>query len=536
MAPLQQPVFRAVWIASFVSNLGSLIQNVGAAWMMTAIATSVDMVALVQASLALPIMLFSIPSGAIADNFGRRKVMLVAQCFMLVVSVMLAVSAYTGTLTPWLLLTYTFLLGCGNALNNPAWGAAVGDMVPRADIPAAVTLNSMNYNLCRSVGPALGGIIVAAAGAVTAFAINALSYLALITVLARWKPALPPSKLPRETMGAAMSAGLRYLAMSPNIARVMSRALVFGFATIATLALLPLIARDLLNGGALLYGLLFGAFGMGAVGGALASGKLRELLSKESCVRLGFLGFAICQATAAMSPYPWLTLLALSLGGASWVITLSLFNITLQLSTPRWVVGRILSLYQTATFGGMALGSWVWGLIAEEHGSATALLIAAGVALFGLVMGLRWFAMPRKDELNLDPLDRWREPNLALDLKARSGPFRIVVDYLIREEDVREFLDAMAERRRIRRRDGARNWALFRDVQNPQLWTEMYNVPTWADYVRLFQRVTQADEAVGEKIRKLHRGAEPPKARRLIERSTANADFTATPKEIIDQP
>ena len=536
MAPLQQPVFRAVWIASFVSNLGSLIQNVGAAWMMTAIATSVDMVALVQASLALPIMLFSIPSGAIADNFGRRKVMLVAQCFMLVVSVMLAVSAFTGTMTPWLLLTYTFLLGCGNALNNPAWGAAVGDMVPRADIPAAVTLNSMNYNLCRSVGPALGGIIVAAAGAVTAFAINALSYLALITVLARWKPALPPSKLPRETMGAAMSAGFRYLAMSPNIARVMSRALVFGFATIATLALLPLIARDLLHGGALLYGLLFGAFGMGAVGGALASGKLRELLSKESCVRLGFLGFALCQATAALSPYPWLTLLALSLGGASWVITLSLFNITLQLSTPRWVVGRILSLYQTATFGGMALGSWVWGLIAEEHGSATALLIAAGVALFGLVMGLRWFAMPRKDELNLDPLDRWREPNLALDLKARSGPFRIVVDYLIREEDVREFLDAMAERRRIRRRDGARNWALFRDVQNPQLWTEMYNVPTWADYVRLFQRVTQADEAVGEKIRKLHRGAEPPKARRLIERSTAHADFTVTPKEVIDQP
>src|SRR5437868_4588117 len=204
LAPLQNPVFRSVWIASFVSNLGSLIQNVGAAWMMTAIATSVDMVALVQASLALPIMLFSIPSGAIADNFGRRKVMLVAQCFMLVVSVMLAVSAFTGTMTPWLLLTYTFLLGCGNALNNPAWGAAVGDMVPRADIPAAVTLNSMNYNLCRSVGPALGGIIVAAAGAVVAFVINALSYLALIFVLGRWKPAVPASKLPRETMGAAM--------------------------------------------------------------------------------------------------------------------------------------------------------------------------------------------------------------------------------------------------------------------------------------------------------------------------------------------
>lgn len=205
LAPLRNPVFRAVWLASFVSNLGSLIQNVGAAWMMTAIANSVDMVALVQASLALPVMLFSIPSGAIADNFGRRKVMLVAQYFMLVVSVMLAVSAYTGTLTPWLLLAYTFLLGCGNALNNPSWGAAVGDMVPKSDIPAAVTLNSMNYNLCRSVGPALGGVIVAVAGVVTAFVINAVSYLALIFVLARWKPASPASTLPRETMGAALS-------------------------------------------------------------------------------------------------------------------------------------------------------------------------------------------------------------------------------------------------------------------------------------------------------------------------------------------
>lgn len=534
LAPLRNPVFRAVWLASFVSNLGSLIQNVGAAWMMTAIATSADMVALVQASLALPVMLFSIPSGAIADNFGRRKVMLVAQCFMLVVSVLLAVSAFTGTLTPWLLLAYTFLLGCGNALNNPSWGAAVGDMVPKSDIPAAVTLNSMNYNLCRSVGPALGGIIVAAAGAVTAFVINAVSYLALIFVLARWRPAVPSSTLPRETMGAAMSAGFRYLAMSPNIARVMSRALVFGFASIATLALLPLIARDLLHGDALLYGLLFGAFGMGAVGGALMAASLRNWLSKENCVRLGFLGFAICQATAALSSTPWLTLLAMMLGGASWVLTLSLFNITLQLSTPRWVVGRVLSLYQTATFGGMALGSWVWGLIAEGHGSDTALLWAAGIALFGLVLGFRWFKMPSQGELNLDPLDRWREPSLALDLKARSGPLRIVVDYVIREEDVREFLDAMAERRRIRRRDGARNWALYRDVQNPQVWTEMYNVPTWADYARLFQRVTHADEAVGERIRKLHRGAEPPKARRLIERSTANADFTAAPKELID--
>lgn len=515
-----------------MSNLGSLIQNVGAAWMMTAISSSVDMVALVQASLALPIMLFSLPSGAIADNFGRRKVMLVAQGFMLVVSVLLAVSAYMGTLTPWLLLAFTFLLGCGTALNNPSWQASVGDMVPRSDIPGAVTLNSMNYNLCRSVGPALGGIIVAAAGAVVAFAINAVSYLSLIVVLARWRPAVSPNPLPRETMGVAMSAGLRYLAMSPNIVRVLCRACIFGFASVSALALLPLIARDLLKGDALLYGLLFGAFGLGAVGGALGSARLRNLLSNENCVRLGFTGFVLCLATAALSPFPWLSGLALMLGGASWVVTLSLFNITLQLSTPRWVVGRVLSLYQTATFGGMALGSWIWGVVAERNGSDMALLAAAGVSLFGALVGFRWFSLPDQRELNLDPLGRWREPSLALDLKPRSGPIRITVDYVIRQEDTREFLDAMAERRRIRRRDGARNWALFRDVENPELWTEMYNAPTWVEYVRLAQRVTFADVAVGETIRRMHQGSEPPKARRLIERTTARSDYS--PKGVID--
>jgi MFS family permease len=313
----------------------------------------------------------------------------------------------------------------------------------------------------------------------------------------------------------------------------MCRACIFGFATIAALALLPLIARDLLHGDALLYGLLFGAFGMGAVGGALAAGRLRSMLSNENCVRLGFTGFVICLAVSALSPYPWLTGLALMLGGASWVLTLSLFNITLQLSTPRWVVGRVLSLYQTATFGGMALGSWVWGLVAEDRGTDMALLVAAAIALFGAVVGFRWFTMPNRAELNLDPLDRWREPSLALDLKPRSGPIRIAVDYIIRAEDTRAFLDAMAERRRIRRRDGARSWTLFRDVENPELWTEMYNAPTWVDYVRLAQRVTFADVAVGDTIRKMHKGPEAPRVRRLIERTTARADFDAV-KGVID--
>ena len=241
----------------------------------------------------------------------------------------------------------------------------------------------MGFNLTRSVGPAIGGAIVAAAGAAAAFAVNAASYLALIFVLLRWQPTVPANALPRETIGPAMAAGLRYVAMSPNIGKVLLRGFVFGFAAISILALLPLVARDIIKGGPLLYGVLLGSFGIGAVGGALISGWLRQVLSSEWCVRLAFIGFALCAAVAGLSTYPWLTCAALMIGGANWVIALSLFNVTVQLSTPRWVVGRALSLYQTATFGGMALGSWSWGLAAEDFGPDKALLASAALMIAG---------------------------------------------------------------------------------------------------------------------------------------------------------
>src|SRR5690606_9596973 len=214
----------AVWTASLASNFGGLIQSVGAAWLMTTISTASGMVALVQASTALPVMLFSLTAGAIADSFGRRQVLLVAQTFMRTESILLTLFVYLGLITPWLLLTFTFLIGCGTALNNPSWQASVGDMVPRADLPAAVSLNSMGFNLTRSVGPAIGGMIVATAGVAAAFAANALSYVALIVVLFRWKPQLPAATLPRESLGAAIGAGLRYVAMSPDIGKVLLRA------------------------------------------------------------------------------------------------------------------------------------------------------------------------------------------------------------------------------------------------------------------------------------------------------------------------
>lgn len=535
LAPFKHPAFRAIWLASLASNFGSLIQTVGAAWLMTIISNSADMVALVQASTALPIMLFSVVAGAIADNFNRRRVMLIAQTFMLVVSVLLAVTAYAGVMTPWLLLAFTFLIGSGTALYNPSWQASVGDMVPREDIPGAVAANSMGFNLTRSVGPAIGGVIVAAFSAAAAFAVNAVSYIALLFVLVRWKPPVSDSTLPREPLGLAIAAGLRYVAMSPNLEKVLFRGFWFGFTVIAIVALLPIVARDMLGGGALLYGVLFGAFGVGAVGGAAVSGYLREAFSTEIIARLGFAGFALSALILSFSPYAWLAVIVLLLAGACWVVSLSSFNITVQLSTPRWVVGRALSLYHTCTFGGMALGSWVWGSVADISGPDRALQIAATAMLAGAAVGIiKRLALPAIETLNLDPINRWKEPKLELDITPRSGPVKIVIEYIIREKDTQTFLAMMAEKRRIRKRDGARRWSLMRDLEHPERWMESYHLPTWLEYVRYNQRMTHADALISDEIRKLHAGENPPLVHRMIERPTGRRSWDVHPKGVIE--
>jgi len=521
LAPLRHDIFRAVWIASLASNFGGLIQSVGASWMMASITSSADLVALVQASTTLPIMLFSLPAGAISDNYDRRSVMLVAQAFMLGVSVLLTVFTYFGLVTPWLLLFFTFLIGCGTALNGPAWQSSVGDMVPRAELPNAVALNSMGFNLARSVGPALGGFIVAAAGAATAFAVNALSYMGLILVLFRWRPDRPPRTLPPETLAVAMGAGLRYVSMSPVIRNVLTRGFVFGLAASAVQALMPLVARDLVGGGPVTFGLLLGAFGAGAVAGALLTSRLRTFLSVEALVRFSFVGFGICATVTALSSVTGLTMAAMALGGACWVLALSTFNVAIQLSAPQWVVGRAIALYQTAAFGGMALGSWTWGVLAERIGAGDALLISALAHVVGIVVGLL-LALPNIESTNLDPLRRWTEPKVALDLRPRSGPIVVTIEYLIGPEDAVEFLAVMAERRRIRRRDGALHWTLLRDLADPELWIERYHTPTWLDYVRHNQRITQADARIGDRLRELHRGAEPPRVHRMIGRQTGS--------------
>lgn len=519
LAPFRHQTFRLLWMATLVSNLGGLVQSVGAGWLMTTLTDSYNMVALVQASTTLPIMVFSLAAGALADNFDRRIIMMIAQSGMALVSLVLAALGFLGLLTPWLLLTFTFLIGCGTALFNPSWQASMGDIVPREDLPGAVTLNSMGFNMMRSVGPAIGGLVVAVAGAASAFVVNAVSYLPLIWALSRWKPEHVPARLPSERFGSAMWAGIRYVSLSPNLTTVLLRAFLFGFGAISVLALLPAVAETYAESGALIYGALLGFFGLGAIGGALLNARVRASHANETIVRAACAGFAACCLGLGLSRDPLLSFALLMPAGACWVLALSLFNVSIQLSTPRWVVGRALSLYQTATFGGMAAGSWCWGAVADASGLAWSLGVAGAVLLGCGLVGLR-LPLPRFGSSDLDPLNTFNEPILRLELQPRSGPIIVMIDYQIDEADIPQFLLLMAERRRIRIRDGARQWALLRDLEQPEIWVESYHVPTWVDYVRHNLRRTKADAENTSLLRSLHRGGDLPRVHRMIERQT----------------
>jgi len=519
LAPFRHESFRLLWAATLVSNLGALVQAVGAGWMMTTLTDSHNMVALVQASTTLPIMVFSLAAGALADSFDRRTIMVIAQCGMAIVSIVLSAMAFMGLLNPWLLLAFTFLIGCGTALFNPSWQASMGDLVPREDLPGAVTLNSMGFNMMRSVGPAVGGLIVALAGAAAAFAVNAISYLPLILVLLRWTPQRASNPLPKERFASAMWAGIRYVSLSPNLTTVLFRGFLFGFAAVCILALLPSVAAEYVGGDALVYGTLLGCFGLGAIGGALVNARVRERYSNEVVVRAACVGFGVSCMALGLSRDPLLSHLVLLPAGACWVLALSLFNVSVQLSTPRWVVGRALSLYQTATFGGMAAGSWCWGTLADASGPDWSLGLAGLVLLGCALVGLR-LPLPQFGSHDLNPLNTFNEPMLKLKLQPRSGPIMVMIDYQIDEADIPQFLSLMAERRRIRIRDGARQWALLRDLERPNMWVESYHVPTWVDYVRHNLRRTNADAENIQRLRELHRGSEPPRVHRMIERQT----------------
>src|ERR1700721_1204341 len=339
-APLRHAVFRRIWLASLLSNLGLLIQGVGAAWAMTQMTSSADKVALVQTALMLPIMLISMPAGAIADMYDRRIVALISLSISLSGATALSVLAWLGMVTPQVLLGFCFIVGSGMALFGPAWQSSVSEQVPAETLPSAVALNGISYNIARSFGPAIGGIVVATAGAVAAFAANAVLYIPLLIVLFLWRRTSEPSRLPRERLNRAIVSGVRYIANSPSIRIVLARTLVTGVIGGSVSALMPLVARELLHGGAQTYGIMLGAFGMGAVFGALNISEVRKRLSGEAAIAACAISMGGSIAAAALSRAPGFTAAALVGAGAVGMLAGALFNIGVQLSAPRWVAGR----------------------------------------------------------------------------------------------------------------------------------------------------------------------------------------------------
>jgi MFS family permease len=513
--PMRFGMFRALWFATVASYFGAVIQTVGAAWHMTTLGVSADWVAFVQAASLAPIVFFALPAGALADTGDRRSLMLIAQVFGAVASLALVVVALIGDVTPTILILFTLLIGCAAALAQPAWQAAVGDLVDRDRLPAAIALNALAFNAARSLGPAIGGAVVAAIGAVGAFAINALSYFGLIGVLLRWKPRRLPDPLPPEPIGRAIMSGLRYATLSPALMALFARGLLFGLCASSVLALLPLIARDQLGGGPLTYGLLLGGFGVGSMVAALMTAHARQLASTQRLVTICTLAYAAMTALLAWSLVLPLSVLALGVAGGAWILSLATIGTSVQLACPRWVVGRCVAMGQVATIGGMAAGSVLWG-VAATHTGLQAALFSSAAALLTTLLAAR--ALPVADARAVD----WSAishpvmtPESGID--GRSGPIITTIVYRIPRERASAFLRAIHEVGRIRQRDGARRWSIAQDLDNPEIWRERYQSPTWTEHLRRVSRVTAADKIIRDSILEFHVGP-PPEVTRMLDR------------------
>jgi MFS family permease len=516
-APLRHQTFRRIWLASLLSNLGLLIQGVGAAWIMTQLTSAPDLVALVQTAQMAPVMLFALAAGAIADMFDRRTVALAALGLAFAGSTLLAVVSYLGLITPHLLLALCFMIGSGMAFLWPAWQASVSEQVPPRSLPAAIALNSISYNVARSVGPAIGGMIVAAAGAVAAFGANAVLYLPLMVVLFYWRRTVEPSRLPPEGLARAIVSGVRYVIHSPPIRVALVRTLLTGIIGGALSALMPLVARDHLHGDARTFGMLLGAFGVGAVIGALNVQRARAAASPEMTVRVCTIVVGLATGVVAVSPWALLTAGALMFAGAGWMLAITIFNIGIQFAAPRWVTGRALAIFQASIAGGVAIGSWGWGLVAKGWGVETALLVSGGLLVGLPLLGL-WLRLPDAAEQSREAEEVLSEPEVNLALTGRSGPIQLEVEYRIGLDDARAFYQAMQDVQLVRQRNGAYGWSLSRDIADPELWVESFSCPTWLDYLRQRSRATQAERELQNRVWAFHRGDEPVRVRRRLER------------------
>jgi MFS family permease len=396
-APLGEPLFRSLWIASVISYTGTWMQNVGAGWLMTQMTLNPFMIGLVQAAGALPVFLVILPAGALADLVDRRRFLLLTQGWMVLASATLGILTLTSCVGPWVLLLFTFLLGLGSVMNDPAWQAITPELVPAKQHASAVALNSAGFNVARAVGPALGGLIVAAVGCGTTFLLNAFSFLGVILFLYRWKR--PVEIQPKtQRVWSAIGDGLSYVRESGLAKSVLLRTGTFSVAAVAMLALLPIIARPF---GALGYGVLLGCFGLGALLGALALPRLREKLSVDGVVGASIVIFAAMTFAAGRAETFALLCAVMLVAGAAWIGILACLNVAAQTMCPAYVRARALSCYLLVLQGGMAIGATLWGALAKRIGVPDALGVAA-VALALGVFALRGHRIT-SSELDLTP-------------------------------------------------------------------------------------------------------------------------------------
>lgn len=517
--PLRAPTFRNLLIADVASDVGTFMQSVGAAWLMVSLNAGPLYVALTQTASALPFFVLALPAGAIGDIVDRRKLILFTEMWMAAIAILLASVTIGGHLSPVLLLVLTFALSAGDALESPTWRAVLPELVSKEDLPAAAALNGIEFNFARAIGPALAGIVIAVANVGTAFLVNAASFLGVIFVIARWKRPRHKSTTPPETLSGATVAALRYVRYSPAIRTLIIRSGILMFFASGFLALLPSVAHEA-SRSPMGYGLLLGSFGLGAVLGAMTMQRVRARWSAEAVVSSGVLIFGLM--TLAMGSFRALPILAVVMlvGGASWIVFISLFNVLILNHTPDWVRARVLAVSMLVFQGAMAGGSAAWGALATKTGLHSALMWAG---LGTMVSTLTALVLKLPDgTVDLTPWIHWRLPTVSSHDPApeEAGPVMVTVEYKVDEVKAPGFVKAINRYGRIRCRDGAYQWGIFRDLENPQRYLETFLVDSWAEHLRQHERSTRADRAVTERVRSFTSGE--PIVRHLLY-ATANS-------------
>jgi len=495
--PLRSSTFRNLLTANVVSDVGTFMQSVGAAWLMVSLNGGPMFVALTQTASALPFFVLALPAGAIGDIVDRRRIILFTETWMVAVALIIALITIGSMMSPVLLLILTFALSAGDAFESPSWRAVLPELVEKEDLAAASALNGIEFNFARAVGPALGGAVVAFAGVGPAFLINTFSFLGVILVVARWSRPGIKRTAPPETVVGATRAAIRYVRYSPGVLRILVRAGTAMFFASGLLALLPSVAHRI-TGSPLGYGVLLGAFGCGAVLGALVMQRARARWSADVVVSGGIAIFGLATITAgalrAVTPLSAVMIV----GGAAWVSFISLFNVQVLNQAPDWVRARVLAVSMLVFQGAVAGGSATWGAVAAHLGVSRALLWAGVGGV--LSVALAFFLRLSDTTVDLTPWNHWRTPIVGADVES-GGPILVTVEYDVVPERVPEFIEAMCQYGRVRRRDGASRWGICRDLENPYRYLETFVVSSWAEHLRQHDRITRADSQIEARLR-----------------------------------